>query len=137
MKDNKVKDYKYKMDKIERYFSFIIFAIFIVTFNGRMGFYIFTVFTIIVFAYYFMVYKNRPSYISIKGDEIAVSRGMLFKIKTFKVFDIAEVRNLENKIELILKEGQKISLMKILLSDDDYNDIFDELTRRTSGDFNK
>lgn len=137
MKDNKVKDYKYKMDKIERYFSFLIFAIFIVTFNGRMGFYIFTAFTIIVFAYYFIVYKNRPPYVSIKEDEIAVSRGMLFKIKTFKVIDIAEVKNLGNKIELSFKEGQKITLMKILLSDDDYNDIFNALTRRISGDFNK
>jgi hypothetical protein len=127
MEDNNLKDYKYKMAKIERYFSFIAIIIFFATFKGSTGFYIFTIFVIIVMAYYFKFYKNRPSYITINGDEITVSQGLAFKVKSFKGSDIVVVRKLENKIELELKEGQKVSFMKILLSDNDYNEIFDEL----------
>lgn len=133
MEDNNLKDYKYKVDKIERYFSLAMIIIFFATFKGSSGFFIFTIFAIIVFAYYFKFYKNKPSYIVINGDEITVSQGLAFKVKSFKGFDIAAVRKLENKIELELKEGKKVSLMKILLSDNDYNEIFDELTARTSG----
>lgn len=137
MKHYNKKVYEYKVDKVERYFSFALLIIFFATFKGNLGFIIFTGFSIIVFAYYFKFYKNKPPYISINGDEITASQGLFFKSKPFKFFDIDTVRKLEDKIELTLKEGEKVIIRKILLSDDDYIEIYDELNLRISGDFNE
>jgi hypothetical protein len=133
MEDKDLKNYKYKVDKVERYVSFALLIIFFVTFKGSSGFIIFTALTIIVFAYYFKFYNKRPSYISINKDEITASQGFFFKLKLFKIFDIDEVRKLENRIELRLKNGEKVILMKLLLSDNDYIEIYDELIELTSG----
>lgn len=132
MEDKDLKDYKYKMDKVERYISFAIILIFFATFKGNSGLIIFTALAIIVLVYYFKFYNKRPPYISINGDEITASQGLFFKLKLFKIFDIDTVKKLENKIELRLKDGGKVILMKLLLSDTDYIEIYDELIGRTS-----
>ncbi len=136
MENNDIRDYKYKMDKVERYFSFITLIVFLLTFKGTLGFIIFMVFAAIVFAYYFIFYKKRPLYFSINGEEITASQGLLFKLELFKIFDLDTVRKLENRIELVLKDGKKIILLKILLSDNDYNEIYNELIQRISGKLN-
>jgi hypothetical protein len=133
MEDTDLKDYKYKTDKVDRYISIVLLFIFIATFQGTSGFIIFTAFTVIVFAYYFRFYKNKPPYISINGDEITASQGVFFKLKSFKCFDIDTVKKLENKIELKLKDGEEVILFKLLLSDNDYIEIYDRLTGQTSG----
>lgn len=133
MGDNDIKDYKYKMDKVDRYASIALFVIFFATLKGTSGLIIFTAVAVIVFAYYFKFYKKRPSYISINGDEITASQGLFFKLKSFKCFDIVTVTKLENKIELKLKDGEKVILMKLLLSDKDYIEIYDKLIEQTSG----
>lgn len=130
MEDNGLRDYKYKMDKVERYFSFLMIIIFFATFKGTLGFLVFTAFCVIVLTYYFKFYKNKPSYIVFNGDEIIASQGLTFKVKAFKTYDIDTVSKLENKIEVSLKAEGKIVLMKLLLSDKDYNEIFDELNRQ-------
>jgi hypothetical protein len=132
MEESNIKDYKYKMDKVERYFSFVIIIIFLATFKGSMGFIIFTFFVIIVLTYYFKVYKSRPSYIKIDGDEITTSQGLFFKLIVFRFSDIIKVEKLENKIELVIKDTKKVVLMKILLSDNDYLEIFNEMIERTT-----
>ena len=132
MEDKDLKDYKYKMDKVERYISFAIILIFFATFKGNSGLIIFTALAIIVLVYYFKFYNKRSSYISINGDEITASQGLFFKLKVFKIFDIDTVKKLENKIELRLKDGGNVILMKLLLSDNDYIEIYDELIGRMS-----
>ena len=129
MEENLVKEYKYKMDKVERYFSIAILVIFFVSFNGSLGFYGFAAFTVIVLAYYFKFYKKRPLYLAINGEEIMLSQGFLFKIKSFSRSDINTVNKLENKIELTLNSGEKASFLKLILSDSDYLDIYEELKK--------
>ena len=137
MEDKGLRDYKYKMDKVERYFSFAMIIVFFVTFKGSLGFLVFMAFCLLVFAYYFKFYKNKPSYIVINAEEITVSQGFTFKLKAFKTSDISTVRKLDNKIEVGLKAGEKVVLMKLLLSDSDYSEIFDELNRQTTGNSNE
>lgn len=135
MEDNNLKKYKYKVDKLERYFSFAILIIFFMTFNGNVGFYVFTVFAVIVFAYYFKFYRVKPLYISIEEDCVTVSQGLFFKLKTFKISEIDSINKYENKIELILNQGEKIVLIKFLLGESDYLEIYNELSIGTAKKF--
>ena len=137
MEENILKEYKYKTDKVERYFTLAIFIIFFFSFVNSSGFAVFGVFTIIVLVYYFKFYMKKPLYLRILGDELTVSQGFFFKLKTFGVNEINLVNKLENRIELILIQGEKIVLFKILLSESDYIEIYEKLKKRPEENLNQ
>lgn len=122
-----LKEYKYKVDKIERYLSFAALILFFLSFNNKLAGFAFFVFTIAIFVYYFIWYRKRPPYIKIDLNEITVHEGFLFKPVVMGKSEIKTIDKYEKRIELNLKDGKKVTVLGSLLSDADFKEVHEIL----------
>ena len=117
------KEYKYKVDKIERYLSFAALAIFLISFKSSIGMFVFYGFTIAMLVYYFGWFKKKPLYIKIIGEEITINEGLFFKPFLINKSEVKVVDKVGNKLVLVLESGRLVNILSILLSEADFNEI--------------
>jgi hypothetical protein len=126
--EQKVVEFKFKADKIEKYLSFGFLAIFFLSFKNIIATYAFYTFGILVFIYYFGWYRrNKLPYVKITGDEIAILEGLFFKPCAINKSELKGIKKIGSKIELTLNSGRKVNIFEILLSAADFKDLQDTL----------
>lgn len=120
------KEFKFKMDKIERYLSIGIFIIFILSFTGKSsGLWTIVLFIIsaVIIAYYFKWYRKKPSYLIIEDEQITVYPPLFFKPQQIKKHEIKQVKVSDKKIQIDFGlEGinKSVDVHSILLEENDW-----------------
>ena len=140
MSENEITDtveFKFKMDKVERYISIAIFILFMLSFNQKYS----GILTIILFAlaaivffYYFKWYKKKPSYLILEDEQITIHPPLFFKPQLIKKHEIELIESSDKNIQVnYTSEGTKKSVMlySILLAENDWKQITDELNKYT------
>ncbi|HEY5585234.1 MAG TPA: EbsA family protein [Ruminiclostridium sp.] len=97
------KEFKFKMDKIERYFSIGTFIIFFLSFAGKNSEYwtiLLFILTALILAYYFKWYKKKPSYLIIEDEQITIHPPLFFKPQQIKKHEIKQIKVLDKKIKI-------------------------------------
>jgi len=120
---NKV--YLYKTKKIENYLSIGILILFFASFAEKalsaasIAFYAATA---ILLLYYFIWFRKKPPYVTIKPGAVVLSRGFFFRLEEIKNEDIKKVEANDRQIEVtFIKEGREetANIYYILLDQDD------------------
>lgn len=140
MDDNELTDiteFKFKMEKVERYISIGIFIIFLLSFNNKYsGIMTITLFALAaaVFVYYFKWYRMKPAYLIIEEERITVHPPLFFKPQLIKKQEIESVEFLDKNIQInFISEGTKksVKIYSLLLADNDWKLIIDEFKKYT------
>jgi len=123
------KEFKFKMDKIERYISIGAFILFMLSFsNQNSGFWtaLLFVITALVFVYYFKWYRKKPSYLIIGEEQITVHPPLFFKPQQIKKAEIQQVKVSDKKIEIdfgLETIKKNINIHSILLEENDWKQL--------------
>ena len=125
------KQFNFKMDKIEKWLSIaslIIFFLSMTQTGGPIWVIILFAYTIVVFVYYFVWYRKKPSYVIVENgnQHILVHIPPFFKPYEFEKQQIEQVIVTDKKIEINYKvEGssKSVSIYSIMLSEDDWKQL--------------
>jgi len=119
------KEFKFKLDKIERYVSIGTLIIFMLSFTGKnSGFWTIILFveTAVILAYYFKWYRKKPSYLVVGDEEITVHPPLFFKPQQIKKHEIKQIKVFDKKIEIDFElDGitKSVYVYSILLEEND------------------
>lgn len=126
-------EYQYNSKKVERILSLILLALFFISLDKS----IFSLYTILFYAiifvcllYYFIWFRKKPAYVTIKGDSTIISRGFFLQPEEIKNDAVKKVNITDKKVVvLFLKNGveDKVSIFNILLDAKDKDAVINHL----------
>jgi len=119
------KEFKFKMDKTERYISVAIFLVFFMSFtrnDSAFWMVLFFALTVVIFAYYFKWYRKKPSYVLISDDEIVIHPPLFFKPNHIRKDEVKRVSVDDKKIEIeydCAGTSRKIGIYSLIIDEND------------------
>jgi Ca2+/Na+ antiporter len=99
---NEIKKFDFKMDKIERYLSFVMLGIFFLSFREKFGVWTFLLYSVtaLIFVYYFIWYRKKTFYVLVEDDSIIIHPPLFFKQHEIKRGEINHVKVFDKKVEI-------------------------------------
>lgn len=126
-------EFKFKMDKVERYISIGVFIIFMLSFNTKYSSYwtiLLFALSAVIFVYYFKWYKKKPSYLIIEEDQLIIHPPLFFKQRLIKKSEIEGVQISDKDIQINYTSGgikSSIKIYSIILAEGDWKNLTGEL----------